>query len=144
MSNFFPSGLNTTVGTDAFRSGWINDRTRRDDTGSALDPALGIATVTAWVVGATRPSGQPLSEIERHYIEETLELTQGNREEAARMLGIGERTLYRKIQDWKEEDRIRSALAEHHGDVRETAKALEMDEAGLAREMKKLGLAEQG
>jgi two-component system response regulator HydG len=32
-----------------------------------------------------------------------LELTKGNREEAAKILGIGERTLYRKIQEWKKE-----------------------------------------
>ena len=45
--------------------------------------------------------GRPLTEIERYYIEKTLEMTGGNREEAARKLGIGERTLYRVIQDWK-------------------------------------------
>jgi DNA-binding NtrC family response regulator len=30
-----------------------------------------------------------------------LELTNGNREEAATMLGIGERTLYRKIKEYE-------------------------------------------
>ncbi len=52
---------------------------------------------------SARPSGmvgRPLTEIERYYIEQALELTGGNREEAARMLGIGERTLYRKIKKW--------------------------------------------
>ena len=44
--------------------------------------------------------GQPLENVERYYIEQALELTEGNREEAARMLGIGERTLYRKIKLW--------------------------------------------
>ena len=44
--------------------------------------------------------GRPLEEVERFYIEKALELTQGNREEAATMLGIGERTLYRKIKEW--------------------------------------------
>jgi two-component system response regulator HydG len=44
--------------------------------------------------------GRPLDEVERYYIEQTLDLTGGNREEAARMLGIGERTLYRKIKKW--------------------------------------------
>src|SRR5439155_17405669 len=39
--------------------------------------------------------GRPLTEVERYYIEKTLEMTQGNREEAAKRLGIGERTLYR-------------------------------------------------
>ena len=40
------------------------------------------------------------SEIEKLFISETLRLTGGNREEAAKMLGIGERTLYRKIKEY--------------------------------------------
>jgi two-component system response regulator HydG len=50
--------------------------------------------------GADGLIGRPLEEVERFYIEKALELTQGNREEAATMLGIGERTLYRKIKEW--------------------------------------------
>jgi len=42
--------------------------------------------------------GRPLEEIERLFIAETLRTTGGNREDAAKMLGIGERTLYRKIK----------------------------------------------
>src|SRR5205823_3990848 len=61
--------------------------------------------------------GRPLTEIERYYIEQTLELTRGNREEAARLLAIGERTLYRVIQEWKLQDKIKQALAETGGDV---------------------------
>jgi two-component system response regulator HydG len=45
--------------------------------------------------------GQPLSEIERWAIEQTLQLTNGNREETARILGIGARTLYRKLDKYK-------------------------------------------
>jgi two-component system, NtrC family, response regulator HydG len=45
--------------------------------------------------------GKPLEEIERYYIVETLKLTEGNREEAARLLGIGERTLYRKLKEYQ-------------------------------------------
>ena len=44
--------------------------------------------------------GKPLAEIERLFIAETLRFTGGNREEAAAMLGIGERTLYRKIKEY--------------------------------------------
>jgi two-component system response regulator HydG len=44
--------------------------------------------------------GKPLEEIERLFITETLRLSGGNREEAAKMLGIGERTLYRKIKEY--------------------------------------------
>ena len=47
--------------------------------------------------------GRPLAEVERYYMEKALELTAGNREEAARLLGIGERTLYRNLQKWKNE-----------------------------------------
>ncbi len=44
--------------------------------------------------------GRPLEEVEKYYIAETLKLTEGNREEAAKLLGIGERTLYRKIKEY--------------------------------------------
>ena len=44
--------------------------------------------------------GKPLTELERAFLAETLRLTAGNREEAAKMLGIGERTLYRKIKEY--------------------------------------------
>jgi two-component system response regulator HydG len=44
--------------------------------------------------------GKSMAEIERLFIEETLKITAGNREEAATMLGIGERTLYRKIKEY--------------------------------------------
>ncbi|KPJ51908.1 MAG: chemotaxis protein CheY [Planctomycetes bacterium DG_58] len=39
-----------------------------------------------------------LSDAEKRLIKETLALTDGNREETARILGIGERTLYRKLK----------------------------------------------
>jgi two-component system response regulator HydG len=45
--------------------------------------------------------GKSLEEIEKYYITETLDLTKGNREEAARVLGIGERTLYRKLKEYQ-------------------------------------------
>jgi len=51
--------------------------------------------------GADQFIGRPLEEVERYYTEKALELADGNREEAAKMLGIAERTLYRKIQEWK-------------------------------------------
>ena len=44
--------------------------------------------------------GRPLDEIERLFIAETLRVTGGNREVAASKLGIGERTLYRKIKEY--------------------------------------------
>ena len=84
--------------------------------------------------------GRPLSEIERHYIELTLELTGGNREEAAKKLGIGERTLYRVIQDWKQQDKVRDALKEAGGDLEKAAAALKMKATLLTRKMKKWGM----
>jgi two-component system response regulator HydG len=45
--------------------------------------------------------GKSLEEVERMFVVETLRVTGGNREEAARMLGIGERTLYRKIKEFE-------------------------------------------
>ncbi|MDB5351601.1 MAG: response regulator with CheY-like receiver, AAA-type ATPase, and DNA-binding domain [Planctomycetota bacterium] len=50
--------------------------------------------------GVSQLIGRPLEEVEHYYIAECLKLTGGNREEAARMLGIGERTLYRKIKEF--------------------------------------------
>lgn len=44
--------------------------------------------------------GKPLEELEKLFIAETLKVTGGNREEAARMLGIGQRTLYRKLKEY--------------------------------------------
>jgi two-component system response regulator HydG len=44
--------------------------------------------------------GKPLSEVERLFIAATLDHTAGNRESAAEMLGIGQRTLYRKIKEF--------------------------------------------
>jgi two-component system response regulator HydG len=44
--------------------------------------------------------GRPLDEVERYFVEQTLKLADNNREEAAKLLGIGERTLYRKIRKW--------------------------------------------
>jgi two-component system response regulator HydG len=44
--------------------------------------------------------GKSLTEVERYYIERALEITEGNREAAATMLGMGERTLYRKIKEY--------------------------------------------
>ena len=41
-----------------------------------------------------------LTDIERWAIQETLRLTSGNREEAARTLKIGARTLYRKLKEF--------------------------------------------
>lgn len=45
-------------------------------------------------------AGVNLNELEKTAIKRTLEMVSGNRELAAKMLGIGERTLYRKIKEF--------------------------------------------
>jgi DNA-binding NtrC family response regulator len=49
---------------------------------------------------AKSASEMPLNEIERQAIIDTLAKTGNNREKAAKLLGIGERTLYRKIKEY--------------------------------------------
>jgi two-component system response regulator HydG len=51
-------------------------------------------------VAPTTPAGVSLNEIEKKAIMDTLARTEGNREQAAKILGIGERTLYRKIKEY--------------------------------------------
>jgi len=45
-------------------------------------------------------SGMSLSELEKQAIIDTLAKTNNNREKTAKILGIGERTLYRKIKEY--------------------------------------------
>ena len=50
--------------------------------------------------GRTPLAGISLDELEKQAIVDTLAKTKGNREHAAKILGIGERTLYRKIKEY--------------------------------------------
>ncbi len=56
------------------------------------------------LIAGSRPTADlgavSLDELEKKAIEETLAKTQGNREKTAKILGIGERTLYRKIKEY--------------------------------------------
>jgi two-component system response regulator HydG len=77
-----------------------------DDLPLELEPAPAAAAPAAPPAGDAAGGlsalvGRPLEEIERLFITETLRLTGGNREQAAEMLGIGERTLYRKIKEYQ-------------------------------------------
>ena len=67
---------------------------------SMLVPEISADTENEFVSGADGLMGRPMTEVEKYYIERALELADGNREEAARMLEIGERTLYRKIKEY--------------------------------------------
>jgi two-component system response regulator HydG len=71
-----------------------------DDLPPELSPGDGEPVSADTSDGLHGLVGQPISEIEKIFIGETLKATGGNREEAADMLGIGERTLYRKIKEY--------------------------------------------
>jgi two-component system response regulator HydG len=73
-----------------------------DDLPLELEPAAAVAAPAAIDMQAGLASlvGRPLEELERLFITETLRFTGGNREQAAVLLGIGERTLYRKIKEY--------------------------------------------
>jgi DNA-binding NtrC family response regulator len=58
--------------------------------------------------------GMTMAEIERAAIEAALKETRGNRRRAAEMLGIGERTLYRKLQEYQPTDPL--ALPDERSD----------------------------
>ncbi|MHC4947245.1 MAG: sigma-54-dependent transcriptional regulator [Planctomycetota bacterium] len=51
-------------------------------------------------VGVGSLAGVGLDKLEKEAIRQTLGMTGGNREQAARLLGIGERTLYRKLKEY--------------------------------------------
>jgi two-component system response regulator HydG len=63
-------------------------------------PSAGEAASASRNDGLHDLVGKSLAELEGLFIGETLKVTGGNREEAAEMLGIGERTLYRKIKEY--------------------------------------------
>jgi two-component system, NtrC family, response regulator HydG len=50
--------------------------------------------------GASALVGMTMDQIEREAIRHTLNANEGNRERTAKMLGIGERTLYRKLKEY--------------------------------------------
>jgi two-component system response regulator HydG len=75
----------------------------------ARSPVLGLDDVPENVRvgggGASRTAGsdlagRSLAEVERDLIRENLKAFGGNREKTAKVLGIGERTLYRKIKEY--------------------------------------------
>ncbi|HQR08039.1 MAG TPA: sigma-54 dependent transcriptional regulator [Gemmatales bacterium] len=73
----------------------VDDLPENEGLGKAQD-------AVALPLGDTSLVGKPLGEVERYYILQALEMANGNREEAAEMLQIGERTLYRKIKEYED------------------------------------------
>jgi two-component system response regulator HydG len=72
-----------------------------DDLPDELAPAEGEVASATGEEGLDTLVGKSLAELEALFIAETLKVTGGNRTEAANMLGIGERTLYRKIKEYE-------------------------------------------
>ena len=52
-------------------------------------------------LGPSSYAGLTMADVEKLHIANTLKLTAGNREKAAKMLGIGARTLYRKLKEYE-------------------------------------------
>ncbi len=92
--------LKTTIETMMVLSGPVGD--------ADAPPVLDVADIPDEVRGGARGGGASVSSLvgisleqaEKLLIANTLKLVDGNRERAAQMLGIGERTLYRKIKEF--------------------------------------------
>ncbi|MBM4019391.1 MAG: sigma-54-dependent Fis family transcriptional regulator [Planctomycetes bacterium] len=73
-----------------------------------IPPEIRLAAAAAVPAGGSAAPGTPaglasgmsLQDAERTLIDQTLRATGGNRQQAAAILGIGQRTLYRKIKDF--------------------------------------------
>jgi len=66
---------------------------------------IAIADMQTAMTGPLRPGApRPLSEIERHAIEEALAFCGGNVVQAARLLGVGKDTLYRRLAQYRNQD----------------------------------------
>ena len=73
-----------------------------------VGPGSSVAPVAPPVEAAAAPEGDvvyrpgmTMAEVERAAIEAALRETKGNRRKAAEVLGIGERTLYRKLKEYQ-------------------------------------------
>jgi DNA-binding NtrC family response regulator len=67
--------------------------------GDEAERESGEVSAAGLVAGGSL-AGASLEQLEKRAIRETLKLTGGNREQTAKMLGIGERTLYRKLKEY--------------------------------------------
>lgn len=66
----------------------------------SLPQGMRPASAAAPAGELTNLAGLSMEQVEREHIRSTLKMTHGNREQAAKILGIGERTLYRKIKEY--------------------------------------------
>jgi two-component system response regulator HydG len=103
------------------------------------EPILASARPENESIGVDALIGRPIREVERFYKEKALALCNGNRERAARMLGIGERTLYRDMEEWELQDRVKAVVDNAGGDLVRAARELDMTPDALEKKLKKLG-----
>src|SRR6266516_1828360 len=68
--------------------------------GSGIVPVQPIEAEPASEAEVVYRAGMTMADVERAAIEAALRQTKGNRREAAEVLGIGERTLYRKLKEY--------------------------------------------
>ena len=68
--------------------------------GSALSPTASVEAEPVPEPEVLYRPGMTMADVERAAIEATLRETKGNRRKAAEVLGIGERTLYRKLKEY--------------------------------------------
>jgi len=66
-------------------------------------PAGDVAQASPEDESPTYEAGLPMAELEKRHILKTLEDQGNNRTRAARVLGIGRRTLQRKLEEYKEQ-----------------------------------------
>ncbi len=81
--------MSSGMGAKVIGTEHVPDEVRESDAAGSSD---------SYSIGSL--AGSSLEQLERQAIRETLKLTGGNREQAAKMLGIGERTLYRKLNEY--------------------------------------------
>jgi DNA-binding NtrC family response regulator len=77
-----------------------------------LPDDVGGAVAEAAITGAVRP----LADVERDYVLAALRAMGGNRANAARALGIGAATLYRKLRDYAAEPTTDTSVVQPHED----------------------------
>lgn len=99
-------------------SGWVGEVHAAPSAPDLAEVGPGANSVSNYVRGIEAPDTEPpvsnirlqpgltMAEIERQAILGALRDTGGNRRKAAELLGIGERTLYRKIRGYEEESGV--------------------------------------
>ncbi|HEY4215593.1 MAG TPA: sigma-54 dependent transcriptional regulator [Gemmatimonadaceae bacterium] len=89
--------------------GWIGEVRTVAPLGASSIPAIEPRDQAPEPNVVTLAAGTKMADIERAAIEMALKETRGNRRRAAEMLGIGERTLYRKIKEYRMPEELYAA-----------------------------------